>query len=82
MIEGHTVDNHEVLQVVFVRCVVPMPGNHIEWRIILRAENKTNKTSLPKQQTQKTLNWAFYREKRTMNNVFVILNSQIEYFLT
>lgn len=56
MIEGHTVDNHEVLQVVFVRCVVAVPGNHIEWRKILRAENKTNKTSLPKQQTQKTLN--------------------------
>lgn len=58
MVECHTVDNHEVLQVVFVRCVVPMPGNHIEGRKILRAEQrkKTNKMSLPKQQTQKTLN--------------------------
>lgn len=59
MIEGHTVDNHEVLQVIFIRCEVPVPGYHIEWREILRAEhtqNETNKTSLPKQQTQKTLN--------------------------
>lgn len=62
-----------------------MPGYHIEWREILRAEhtqNETNKTSLPKQQTQKTLNWAFHKEKGTMNNVFVILNSQREYCLT
>lgn len=82
MVEGHTVDNHEVLQVVFVRRVVTVPGDHIEWREILRAQNKTNKRSLPKQQTQKALNWAFHRENGTMNNVFVILNSQREYFFT
>lgn len=41
MVEGHTVDNHEVLQVVFVRRVVTVPGDHIEWREILRAEHRT-----------------------------------------
>lgn len=41
MVEGHSVDNHEVLQVVFVRCVVPMPSNHIEWREILRAKQRS-----------------------------------------
>lgn len=48
MVEGHTVDGHEVLQVVFVRCVVAVPSNHIEWGEILRAKHKTNTRSLPK----------------------------------
>lgn len=44
MVKGHTVDHHEVLQVVFARCVVPVPGNDIERREILRvkAQNKKN----------------------------------------
>ena len=35
MIEGHTVNDHEVLQVVFVRSVVSMPCHHIEGREVL-----------------------------------------------
>lgn len=35
MVKGHTVDDHEVLQVVFVRCVVPVPGHNVERREIL-----------------------------------------------
>lgn len=66
MVEGHTVDDHEVRQAVFVRCVVPVPGHHIERREILRAEqhNETNKASLPQQQTQKTLIWGFFKGKK------------------
>lgn len=30
VVKGHTVDGHEVLQVVFVRRVVPVPGHHVE----------------------------------------------------
>lgn len=30
VVKGHTVDDHEVLQVVFVRRVVPVPGHHVE----------------------------------------------------
>lgn len=59
VVEGHTVYNHEVLQVVLVGCVVAMPGGHIERGEILQAEHihsKINKTILPKQQTQRTLN--------------------------
>lgn len=40
MVEGHTVDDHEVLQVVLVRCVVAMPSNHIERGEILRAKTQ------------------------------------------
>lgn len=40
MVEGHSVDNHEVLQVVFVRCVVAVPSHHIERREILHAEHR------------------------------------------
>lgn len=45
MVEGHAVDHHEVLQVVFVRCVVPVPRHHIERREILcaGAQKQTNK---------------------------------------
>lgn len=35
MVEGHTVDHHEVRQVVFVRCVVAVPGDYIEGRKFL-----------------------------------------------
>lgn len=40
VVEGHGVDDHEVLQVVFVRRVVPVPSHHIERREILRAEHR------------------------------------------
>lgn len=46
MIEGHTVDDHEVGQVVLVRRVVPVPSHHVERREILR-RMKTNETSWP-----------------------------------
>lgn len=40
MIEGHTVDDHEVLQVVFVGCVVSMPRYHIEGRETLQSHTQ------------------------------------------
>lgn len=63
MIKGHTVDDHEVGQVVLVRCVVPVPSHHVERREILR-RMKTNETSLPQQAAQKSLNRAFQEEKK------------------
>lgn len=35
MVESHTVDDHEVLQVVLVGCVVAVPGHHIEGGVVL-----------------------------------------------
>lgn len=63
MIKGHSVDDHEVGQVVLVRRVVSVPSHHIERREILR-RTKTNETSLPQQAAQKALNRAFQEEKR------------------
>lgn len=39
MIKGHTVDDHEVLQVVFVGSVVSVPCHHIEGREVLCKNN-------------------------------------------
>lgn len=74
MIKGHTVDDHEVGQVVLVRCVVPVPSHHVERREILR-RMKTNETSLPQQAAQKALNRAFQEEK--MENKKISLYSSI-----
>ena len=34
MVESHGVDGAELCQIILVRCVVSVPGNHIEWRMI------------------------------------------------
>jgi hypothetical protein len=49
VVEGHTVDDHEVLQVVLVRRVVAVPADHVEWRIVLGRTRE--KTDLSEQQT-------------------------------
>lgn len=36
MIETDRVDDHEARQVVFVRRIIAMPGDDIEWRMILQ----------------------------------------------
>lgn len=36
MIEADRVDDHELSQIVFVRHVISMPGDHVERRVILR----------------------------------------------
>lgn len=41
MVEGHTVDDHEVVEVVLVWCVVAVPGHHVEGGEILTEHNKT-----------------------------------------
>lgn len=68
VVKGHTVDDHEVLQVVFVRRVVPVPGHHVERGEILcsggaQIDNNTSKDARPYQQTksQRALNRAFLR---------------------
>lgn len=38
MVIGHRVDDHEVLQVVLVGGIVPVPGHDIEWGDILIAK--------------------------------------------
>lgn len=38
MVKGHCIDDHEVLQVVLVRGIVPVPGHDIEWGDILIAK--------------------------------------------
>lgn len=59
VVKGHTVDDHEVLQVVFVRRVVPVPGHHVERGEILcsggaQIDNNTSKDVRPHQQTKIT----------------------------
>lgn len=63
VIEGHAVDHHEVLQVVFVRRVVPVPGDHIERRKILHAEKKTNKDECGQATNTKDFKLSFLRGK-------------------
>lgn len=79
MIEGHAVDSHEVLQIVLVRRVVPVPGHHIERGAILRTKHRMKQTKrlYPTDKHKSPLNWSFHREKGMMNNVFLFLNSQI-----
>lgn len=43
MVKGHRVNDHEVLQVVLVGGVVPMPRHDIEWGDILIKKTKQNK---------------------------------------
>ena len=35
MIVGDGVDDAELGEVVLVRCVVAVPGHHVEWRVVL-----------------------------------------------
>lgn len=35
MVKGDSIDDHEVLQVVFVRRVITVPGNNVKGRVIL-----------------------------------------------
>ena len=37
MIELDGIDDHEVGQIVLVRSIIAMPGNHIEWTVLLRS---------------------------------------------
>ena len=40
MIIRHSIDSHEVREVVLVWCVVPVPCYHIKWRMILETKEK------------------------------------------
>lgn len=83
VVEGHTVDDHEVFQVVFVWCVVPVPSHHIERREILRTEQAMKQIrhvclSKHKRPYTEPLTW----NKGIMKNVFVVFCCQREHFLT
>lgn len=43
VVKGHRVNDHEVLQVVLVWGVVPVPGHNIEWGDILITHTDTQK---------------------------------------
>lgn len=40
MVKGHRIDDHEVLEVVLVGCIVSMPGHDIEGGDILITESR------------------------------------------
>ncbi len=42
MIKSNRVDGHKIVQIVFVRCVIAMPGDYIKTRMILWNSIKTN----------------------------------------
>jgi hypothetical protein len=37
MVEGDTVDGHEMAKIVLVGKVVPTPGDNIKWRMVLQS---------------------------------------------
>ena len=47
MVEGDCVDDHEVLQVVLVGCVVPVPGHHVKWRVVLQRHGRISLNIYP-----------------------------------
>ena len=40
MVKGHSIDDHELPEVILVGIVVAMPGNHIIWGVALRKQER------------------------------------------
>jgi len=38
MVKGNSVDDHELAEVILIGVVVPVPGYHIKWGVVLQKE--------------------------------------------
>ena len=42
MVKGNSVDDHELAEVILIGVVVPVPGYHIKWGVVLQKETQTD----------------------------------------